>query len=226
MKRITLVCGHYGSGKTNFALNLAVNAAKRGEKITLVDLDIVNPYFRTADYKDELEAAGVNVIAQNLEGTTLDAPALTARMFSIFEESMGRVIVDVGGDDAGAAALGRFSRTITSAPYEMWYVVNRYRALTRDPREACEVLYEIERASRLRVTAIVANSHLMGDTDEDAISESLPFAREVACASGLPLAAVCVPASCADAARERLSQEGADVALYEIDPYRQTPWSN
>ena len=108
----------------------------------------------------------------------------------------------------------------------MCYVVNRYRALTRDPHEACEVLYEIERASRLRATAIVANSHLMGDTDEDAISQSLPFAREVACAAGLPLAAVCVPASCADAARERLSQEGADVVLYQIDPYRQTPWSN
>ena len=89
MKRITLVCGHYGSGKTNFALNLAVNAAKRGEKITLVDLDIVNPYFRTADYKAELEATGVNVIAQNLEGTTLNAPALTARMLSICKESMG-----------------------------------------------------------------------------------------------------------------------------------------
>lgn len=118
MKRITLVCGHYGSGKTNFALNLAVNAAKRGEKITLVDLDIVNPYFRTADYKDELEAAGVNVIAQNLEGTTLDAPALTARMFSIFEESMGRVIVDVGGDDAGATALGRFSRQLIPYIYD------------------------------------------------------------------------------------------------------------
>lgn len=87
MKRITLVCGHYGSGKTNFALNLAVNAAKRGEKITLVDLDIVNPYFRTADYKDELEASGVDVIAQNLEGTTLDAPALTARMFSILRRA-------------------------------------------------------------------------------------------------------------------------------------------
>ena len=105
----------------------------------------------------------------------------------------------------------------------MWYVVNRYRALTRDPHEACEVLCEIECASRLRATAIVANSHLMGDTDEDAISQSLPFAREVACEAG---AAVCVPASCADAARERLSQECADVALYQIDPYRQTPWSN
>ena len=92
--------------------------------------------------------------------------------------------------------FGRFSCTIASAPYEMWYVANRYRALTRDPHEACEVLYEIERASRLHVTAIVANSHLMDDTDEDAISQSLPFAREVACAAGLPLAAVCVPASC------------------------------
>lgn len=114
MKRITLVCGHYGSGKTNFSLNLALNAAKRGERITLVDLDIVNPYFRTADYKDELEAAGVNVIAQNLEGTTLDAPALSARMFSVFEESIGRVIIDVGGDDAGATALGRFRVSSTS----------------------------------------------------------------------------------------------------------------
>ena len=160
----------------------------------------------------------------------LDMPALTGAVAPAIEcasSDAGELcVIDVGGDDAGAAALGRFSLTIASAPYKMWYVVNRYRALTRDPREACEVLYEIERASRLRATAIVANSHLMGDTDEDAISESLPFAREVACAAGLPLAAVCVPASCADAARERLSQEGADVALYEIDSYRQTPWSN
>ena len=136
MKRITLVCGHYGSGKTNFALNLAVNAAKSGEKITLVDLDIVNPYFRTADYKDELEAAGVNVIAQNLEGTTLDAPALTARMFSIFEESMGRVIVDVGGDDAGATALGRFSRQLNESGYDMLCVVNKFRKFISSPDEA------------------------------------------------------------------------------------------
>ena len=140
MKRITLVCGHYGSGKTNFALNLAVNAAKRGEKITLVDLDIVNPYFRTADYKDELEAAGVNVIAQNLEGTTLDAPALTARMFSIFEESMGRVIVDVGGDDAGATALGRFSRQLNVSGFYLLCVVKNFRMFISSPDEAVGLL--------------------------------------------------------------------------------------
>ena len=84
MNRITLICGHYGSGKTNLALNMALDTVKNGEKITLVDLDIVNPYFRTVDYTEHLKTQGVNVIAQNLEGTTVDAPALTARMFSIF----------------------------------------------------------------------------------------------------------------------------------------------
>ena len=158
MKRITLVCGHYGSGKTNFALNLAVNAAKSGEKITLVDLDIVNPYFRTADYKDELEAAGVNVIAQNLEGTTLDAPALTARMFSIFEESMGRVIVDVGGDDAGATALGRFSRQLNESGYDMLCVVNKFRKFISSPDEAVGLLGEIEAACRLKATGLVTRT--------------------------------------------------------------------
>lgn len=229
---VLVVCGHYGVGKTALSLSLVKDAACAGKHVTLVDLDVVNPYFRSSDQAQSLRAAGISVITPVYAGPdcNIDMPALTGAVAPAIERASSDAgelcVIDVGGDDAGAAALGRFSCTITSAPYEMWYVVNRYRALTRDPREACEVLYEIERASRLRATAIVANSHLMGDTDEDAISESLPFAREVACASGLPLAAVCVPASCADAARERLSQEGADVALYEIDPYRQTPWSN
>ena len=202
---VLIVCGHYGVGKTALSLSLVKDASRVGKHVTLVDLDVVNPYFRSSDQAQSLRAAGISMITPVYAGPdcNIDMPALT-----------------------GAVALGRFSRTIASEPYEMWYVVNRYRALTRDPHEACEVLCEIERASRLRVTAIVANSHLMDDTDEDAISQSLPFAREVACAAGLPLAAVCVPASCADTARERLSQECADVALYQIDPYRQTPWSN
>lgn len=229
---VLVVCGHYGVGKTALSLSLAKDAARAGKRVTLIDLDVVNPYFRSSDQAQSLRAAGISVVTPVYAGPdcNIDMPALTGAVAPAIERAQSNgdelCVIDVGGDDAGAAALGRFSRTITSAPYEMWYVVNRYRALTREPREACEVLFEIERASRLRATAIVANSHLMGDTDEDAISQSLPFAREAACATGLPLAAVCVPATCADAARERLSQEGADVALYEIDPYRQTPWSN
>lgn len=191
MKRITLVCGHYGSGKTNFSLNLALNAAKRGERITLVDLDIVNPYFRTADYKDELEAAGVNVIAQNLEGTTLDAPALSARMFSVFEESIGRVIIDVGGDDAGATALGRFSRQLNESGYDMLCVINKYRKFISDPEEAVEMLAEIEAACRLKATGIVNNSHLGAQTTAQDILASVPYAEKPR--SSLPCRSCALP---------------------------------
>ena len=204
MKRITLVCGHYGSGKTNFALNLAVNAAKSGEKITLVDLDIVNPYFRTADYKDELEAAGVNVIAQNLEGTTLDAPALTARMFSIFEESMG-------SDDAGATALGRFSRQLNESGYDMLCVVNKFRKFISSPNEAVGLLGEIEAACRLKATGLVNNSHLGAQTTAQDILLSVPYAEKTAELAGLPLVYTTAPKSVAG------ELEGKIDNLYPVD---------
>ena len=153
--------------------------SQRGEA-RRVDLDIVNPYFRTADYKDELEAAGVNVIAQNLEGTTLDAPALTARMFSIFEESMGRVIVDVGGDDAGATALGRFSRQLNESGYDMLCVVNKFRKFISSPDEAVGLLGEIEAACRLKATGLVNNSHLGAQTTAQDILSSVPYAEKTA----------------------------------------------
>ena len=218
MKRITLVCGHYGSGKTNFALNLAVNAAKSGEKITLVDLDIVNPYFRTADYKDELEAAGVNVIAQNLEGTTLDAPALTARMFSIFEESMGRVIVDVGGDDAGATALGRFSRQLNESGYDMLCVVNKFRKFISSPNEAVGLLGEIEAACRLKATGLVNNSHLGAQTTAQDILSSVPYAEKTAELVCLPLIYTTAPKSVAG------ELEGKIDNLYPVDVLVKLPW--
>ena len=218
MKRITLVCGHYGSGKTNFALNLAVNAAKSGEKITLVDLDIVNPYFRTADYKDELEAAGVNVIAQNLEGTTLDAPALTARMFSIFEESMGRVIVDVGGDDAGATALGRFSRQFNESGYDMLCVVNKFRKFISSPNEAVGLLGEIEAACRLKATGLVNNSHLGAQTTAQDILLSVPYAEKTAELAGLPLVYTTASKSVAG------ELEGKIDNLYPVDVLVKLPW--
>ena len=232
MSGVLIVCGHYGVGKTALSLALAKDAAHAGKRVTLVDLDVVNPYFRSSDQAESLREAGISVITPVYAGPdcNIDMPALTGAIVPAVERAQSEenelCIIDVGGDDSGAAALGRFSRTIASAPYEMWYVVNRYRALTRKAREACEVLFEIESSSRLSATGVVANSHLMGDTNEESISRSLPFAREVAQAAGLPLVFVCVPATCSDATSARLSQEGVDVALYAIDPYRQTPWSN
>ena len=125
MKRITLVCGHYGSGKTNFALNLAVNAAKSGEKITLVDLDIVNPYFRTADFKDMFENMGIQLIAPDVANSNLDIPSI---QFDVVQLAMNEdcLIIDVGGDDAGAVALGRYADELAQFKddIDMLYVIN------------------------------------------------------------------------------------------------------
>ena len=119
MKRITIVTGHYGSGKTNFAVNLAVDLCRKGKSVVLVDLDIVNPYFRSADFKEQLTEMGIEMICPVYANTNLDIPALGADIYSVFNKDDGRYIIfDVGGDDAGAAALGRYSHLIQQEEFE------------------------------------------------------------------------------------------------------------
>jgi len=187
-ERIILVTGHYGSGKTNFTLNLAEYLLARGEELTLIDLDIVNPYFRTGDYADKLPC---RLVAPEFLGTTLDTPSLTAEIDAVIV-SGGRVLVDVGGDDAGSAALGRYSAKIAKAGYAMYCVINAYRGLTREPEEAVGILREIEAASRLTATALVNNSNLGRETVPEDVEASVPYADEVARLTGLPMAATCV----------------------------------
>ena len=186
-KRITVICGHYGCGKTNLALNLALEAAARGERVTLADLDVVNPYFRSSEYGPLLESRGIRLIAPVFAGTTLDTPTLPAELFSIFEPASGRVLIDAGGDDAGVTALGGLSAQLRAAGYEMLYVINRYRALSQTPAQAAELLREIEHASRLTATALVNNSHLGVETTREALEAALPLAEETAKLTGLKL---------------------------------------
>lgn len=186
-KRITVICGHYGCGKTNLALNLALEAAGRGEAVTLGDLDVVNPYFRSSEYRGLLEQRGIRLIAPVFAGTTLDTPTLPPELYGIFEESAGRVFLDAGGDDAGATALGGLSSQLAAAGYEAIYVINRYRVLSQTPQEAADLLWEIEAASRLKATGIVNNSHLGVETRLETLLEALPFAEATADLTGLPL---------------------------------------
>lgn len=186
-KRITIICGHYGCGKTNLALNLALEAAAGGEKVTLADLDVVNPYFRSSEYGPELSQQGVRLIAPVFAGTTLDTPTLPPTLFSLFEESAGRVFIDAGGDDVGATALGGLSHRLNEAGYEMIYVINRYRALSQTAAQAAELLKEIETASRLKATGLVNNSHLGAETTRETLAAGLPFAEETAKLTGLKL---------------------------------------
>ena len=185
--RITVICGHYGCGKTNLTLNLALEAAEKGEKVTVADLDIVNPYFRSSEYGGLLEEHGVKLIAPVFAGTTLDTPTLPPELYSIFEPESCRVFIDAGGDDAGVTALGGLHTLLNEAGYEMLYVINRYRVLSQTPEEAAELLQEIQTASRLKATALVNNSHLGVETKLDTLTSALDFAEKTSQVTGLPL---------------------------------------
>lgn len=185
--RITVICGHYGCGKTNLTLNLALEAAREGAPVTVADLDVVNPYFRSSEYGALLEQRGIRLIAPVFAGTTLDTPTLAPELFSLFEPESGRVFIDAGGDDAGVTALGGLHEQLSQCGYEMLYVINRFRALSQTPEEAAALLREIEAASRLKAGAVVNNSHLGVETRREDLLEALPFAEKTAELLGLPL---------------------------------------
>lgn len=186
-KDIIIICGHYGCGKTNLALNMAADFSAKGEQVTLIDLDIVNPYFRSSDYADFIKEHNIELIAPTFAHSNLDLPALPAEMYSIFTRK-GRRIIDVGGDDAGATALGRFAPQLKNIGYTMLYVINKYRIQSSTPEEACELLGEIEQSSRLKADYIVNNSHLMEFSNAETIANSAEFAAETARLLGLPIA--------------------------------------
>jgi len=187
-KHITLLCGHYGSGKTNVAVNMAFELKKQYENTAIADLDIVNPYFRTRDSEKELEDAGIRVICSKYAGTNLDAPALPPEMYSITGNREMKTIVDVGGDDRGALALGRLSAAIVAeGDYEMLMVINCHRPLTRDAESTLEVMREIEAACRIPFTGLVNNSNIGRGTTAETILASTAYAEDVSRATGLPV---------------------------------------
>jgi hypothetical protein len=191
-KRVTVVCGHYGTGKTNLSINLAMDCAREGESVTLIDMDVVNPYFRSSDYADILTAEGVRVLGPNFANSNLDTPSLPAAIGDAISEGE-RVIIDVGGDDAGATALGVYSRQLSAADPDVMYVINRYRSQTTEPEEAVRILREIEGAARIKADCIANNSHLKGLTTESTVVDSLSFAEEVSRLTGLPIRLTTAP---------------------------------
>ncbi len=215
-KPLTLICGHYGCGKTNLSLNIALDLVSRGEKVTLVDMDVVNPYFRSSDYRSVIEEAGIRLIASAYAGGNLDSPAIPAEIASIFDSPEGYVIIDVGGDDVGATALGRFSKKINAVDYDMLYVVNKNRPITADAASAEEILAEIEFKSRIKATGIVNNTHLMGYTTEETVLSSVEYAEQTARDMGLPLRFTTAPESFA----EKLDIEN----VYPVKVIVKTPW--
>ncbi|MDR0335159.1 MAG: hypothetical protein LBH69_04670 [Methanomassiliicoccaceae archaeon] len=216
MGGLTIICGHYGTGKTNLAMNLAIDRAREGKSVTLVDMDIVNPYFTSSVYADILRENGVSVISPLFAGTNMEVTAIPASMYSIFDTA-DEVIIDAGGDDAGAMILGRFSGEIKKKGYEMICVTNMYRPMTADPNDAAEMIRGIEAVCRLKATGIVNNSHLKDLTAVSTVTDSLPYAKAVSEAAGIPLLFTTVP-------RGLINGMPADEYFYPVDVYVLVTW--
>ena len=187
-KRLTLLCGHYGSGKTNIAVNMAFDMKKQFDNVAVADLDIVNPYFRTKDSSEEFKNNGIRLIVSEYANSNLDIPALPDEMYALTDDRTMRAVIDVGGDDRGALALGRIAPQIKEEnDYDMLMVINKFRPLTPDAQSTLEVMREIETAGGIRFTGIINNSNLGDETTAEDVLKSAEYADSFSALSGLPV---------------------------------------
>lgn len=190
LRRLIAVTGHFGSGKTNVAVNLALRLREEtGKPVTLIDLDIVNPYFRAADSVSELEAAGVKCILPEFANTNVDIPSLPPAILSVFDGSAADsyAVFDVGGDDTGAAALGGYRHMFARGGYDMLFVCSMFRPLTPTAAETFEYMREIEQRSGMKCTALVNNSSIGVSTERSTLASTDGYIGELSKLSGLPV---------------------------------------
>lgn len=187
-KRVTVFMGHYGSGKTNVSVNYALALAKLKKPVSIYDLDIVNPYFRTADAQKTLCEGGVELVVSPFAQTNVDIPAMNAKSYKMIDDLSSYAVADIGGDDRGALALGRFSEKLKEENnYDALLVLNKFRPETRDIDGAIAIIEEIERTGKLGFTGIVNNANLGAETTVESVLSGLEFAKELSKITGLPV---------------------------------------
>lgn len=220
IKRITIFSGHYGSGKTNVAVNYALWLKGQGGEVTIADLDIVNPYFRTKDSMAVLEENGVKLISSEFANSNVDVPALPAETYGVLHNKEQKCVIDVGGDDRGALALGRYSEGILEdGDYELLFVINKYRPLTRNADMTLEIMAEIENACHMKFTAIVNDSNIGDDTSADDVLSSVSYANEVSEKTGIPVKMTCVRRDLYEELQDKIEN------LMPIDLYVRQSWA-
>lgn len=214
--RLSIVTGHYGTGKTEFAVNLALALAEEGERVMLADLDIVNPYFRSRERKRLLEEAGIRLIATSQACTDADVPAIPAELLTILEDRGVRGVLDIGGDPVGARVLARFQPKIVREDYQLIYVLNANRPEVRTAESAIAYLRSIEDVTGLSCSALVNNTHLCGETTAEEVRRGADLAETVSRETGIPVLCHTVD--------RRLAGELTDLAVFPITIRMKKPW--
>lgn len=214
--RLTLVTGHYGTGKTEFSVNLALALAGEGARVALADLDIVNPYFRSRERRELLEAAGVRLVATSQALADADVPALPAELHAVLEDRALRGVLDIGGDPSGARVLARYRPRILKEDYQLLYVVNAARPEVRTAERSVEYLRAIEAVTGLSCSGLVNNTHLCNETTAETVREGAALAEEVSRMTGIPV--IC------HAAEARFQTQLRDLDPFPIEIRMKKPW--
>ena len=214
--RLTIVTGHYGTGKTEFSVNLALALAREHPNVTLADLDIVNPYFRSRERKALLAQHGVTLISSSQACADADVPSLPPQLLGLLDDRSRRGVLDIGGDPTGARVLARFRPRIEKEDYHLLFIFNANRPEVREREDAIRYLRSIEAVTGLQCTGIVNNTHLCGETTAEDIRKGALLAAAVSEETGIPV--LC------HTALEPLAGELEDLPLFPILINMKKPW--
>ncbi len=220
-KRIKIFVGSFGSGKTEIAINYSIYFRKSHTQVAIVDLDIVNPYFRTREEKNALNLKGVKVVAPEGKLTYADTPLISPEIKGLIQNSDYHLILDVGGDDTGTVVLSNFKSFIEGSDYEMLLVVNPYRPFTQSVPQIQQMAQEIENSSRLKISGIVSNPNLSGQTDEKIIKKGHILTKQAAQKLNLPIKFICID----ERFSKKIKQENFEELIFYIKRFMHLPWN-
>lgn len=225
-KRVRIIVGHYGSGKTEFSVNYAIKlankrAAEKGmREIAISDLDVINPYFRSREKESILEKHGIISYSSILRNSTLDLPAISADLSVPILDENYDYVMDVGGDELGARVLGSMNQIIRKHPYDMFMVINGNREYTADANDVVKYIREIEGASKLTVTGLVSNTHMLRDTSKEDILKGARLVKGVSELTGIPVKYIVYP----NFLDKNSFQDDLDHELFSIDMIMREEW--
>jgi len=220
-KRIMIFVGSFGSGKTEIAINYSIYCRKDYNQVAIVDLDIVNPYFRTREVRGTLNLKGIKIIAPEGKMAYADLPLISPEIKGLIQNSNYHLILDVGGDDIGSVVLGNFEHFIKELDYEMLLVVNSYRPFTQNLSQIMQMAQEIENSSRLKITGIVSNPNLSTQTDEEVIRQGHTLIRQAAQKLNLTVRFICVDKRFS----QKIKSEDFDEPIFYIERFMHLPWN-
>lgn len=218
--RIRIFTGHFGSGKTEISINYAVKLRNEGKKVCIADLDIVNPYFCTRDEKEYLEDLGIRVIATPKEMANAELGTIPLETLAVFNDKSYDVVLDVGGDDQGAVALGQYNRYFKMEDYDMYFVINTTRPFTKDVEGILEYIRDIEAASRLKVKYLVNNSNLSYETTIDDILNGQKIVEEVSRITNIPIRFTAVREDLVEEVKDKIQNEIFPIKIFMLPPWR------